>query len=117
MNYNFPLPHRVPRVLWPTNKHAHAVLTTPATTPNGKEQRATVFIRSEETSVPTVLLSAVHAENQRKLAAEAVMAATAAAAMGSKGAPIKLMRRSPDDPRAKSLDKDQAGGGAEKQVD
>lgn len=95
---------------------ACTVAKAPATTPNGKEQRAIVFVRTEETTVPTVLLSAVHAENQKKLAAEAVMAATAAAAMGSKGAPIKLMRRNPDDPRAKSFENNQSGGGGEKQV-
>lgn len=98
-----------------------AVQIQPGISPQpGKEQRATVFIRSTDSAVPVVLLTTLHAEAQKKeataAAAAAVLAATATAVSSNKGAPIKLMRRSPCDIRAKSLQQGQGGSGLEKQV-
>ncbi|CBN79705.1 conserved unknown protein [Ectocarpus siliculosus] len=79
-------------------------------------QKVTAFVRVADSAVPAVLLSALDAEAKRREAAEAVATATAVAATGSKGAPIKLMRRSPGDPRAPNPHQGQGNGGVEKQT-
>ncbi|CAN0187990.1 unnamed protein product, partial [Hapterophycus canaliculatus] len=75
------------------------------------QSRVTVLVRVADSAVPAVLLSGIDAEAKRKEAAAAVATATAVAATGSKGAPIKLMRRSPDDPRAPNPQHGQGNGG------
>lgn len=110
---SFPVPVAVDTPTFPPPARRKPVATS---VPPAKEHRATAFFRTADSAVPAVLLSALHAEAQKKEAAAAVSAATAAAAARNKGAPIKLMRRSPGDPRARSSQQGQAGGGLEKQV-
>eukprot|EP00752_Nemacystus_decipiens_P014554 g12962.t2 len=81
-----------------------------------QQQRVVVFVRVADSAVPAVLMSALDAEARKKEAAAAAATAAAVAATGSKGAPIKLMRRSPGDPRAPNPSQVQGNGGPEKQV-
>lgn len=73
-------------------------------------------MRVVDSAVPQLLLSAIDVENKKKEAAAAVMLATAAAVAENKRATIKLMRRSPGDPRAPNPQQGQGNGGPEKQV-
>lgn len=95
---------------------APAGTSTAAAGSSSNEQRAIVLVRVVDTAVPPVLLAALDAEAKKREALAAVAAATTLAAAGNRGAPIKLMRRSPGEGRSPNLHQGQRNGGAEKQV-
>ena len=73
---------------------------------NSKEQRATVITRVAETTVPPVLLAVLDAEARKK----------EALAAGNRGAPLKVMRRSPRGRRTPHPQQEKGNSEAENQV-
>ncbi|CAM9726496.1 unnamed protein product, partial [Choristocarpus tenellus] len=99
-----------------------------AATTYPKEHRPTVFLKTSDSCVPGILLATLAAASQQREETAALRAAadaSAAAAVAStslanskgRSSVIKLMRRSPGDPRAPALGRGGSGGaGSEAQM-